>query len=90
MLQKILFKDRLARRHIEKEEYDGKRMQRLQNLGLYILRFDGNYVLENINNSTENYNIKTLTRAKLILEEVYNKKIVTNKFINDLIKNIKK
>lgn len=49
-----------------------------------------NYVLEDINNSSKEYNIKTLTRSKLILDEVYNKKIVINKFIKDLIKNIKK
>jgi glycosyltransferase involved in cell wall biosynthesis len=47
------------------------------------------YVLENINNSSNKFNTLTLTRAKLILDEIYNKKIITNKFIKNLINNIK-
>lgn len=44
-----------------------------------------NYVLENINSSSREFNNKTLTRAKMILDEIYNKDIVTTKFIASIM-----
>jgi very-short-patch-repair endonuclease len=34
--------------HIDKQEYDKRRENRLRNLGLHLLRFDGYYILDNI------------------------------------------
>ena len=39
--------------HNEKKEYDTKRIDKLKNMGLEVIRFDGYYVINHINETLE-------------------------------------